>query len=330
MAQLRAFEAAARHLSFRRAADELRVTQTAISHQIRQLEQFVGGALFRRRPRPLTLTDAGAQLFPTVRNGLDAFEASIAGLGKKRQTQSLRVTTTNSFASRWLVPRIASFRKTYPRIALECIGTDAVLDLDAGEADLAIRYMHAPPKSALSEELFRDTFISVCSPKLLRKGAAPITDPMELKGLTLIDCYWSPTDPHAPTWARWLEWLRKKRLSAPALSELELLTFREELHGIDAAIAGQGVVIISDALVAHELKIGALVKAMAFEAPGYGFYLVPGPNAAKRTAIEAFSSWARSAKTISVGSSAQEPLKRPTAARRSRSVARAIQTKSSN
>lgn len=276
--------------------------------------------MFRRRPRPLTLTDAGAQLFPTVRDGLDAFEASIAGLGKKRQTQSLRVTTTNSFASRWLVPRIASFRKAHPRIALDCIGTDAVLDLDAGEADLAIRYMHAPPKSLLSEELFRDTFISVCSPKLLRKGATPITDPMELKGLTLIDCYWSPADPHAPTWARWLDWLRKTKLSAPAISELDLLTFREELHGIDAAIAGQGVVIISDALVAHELKTGALVKAMAFEAPGYGFYLVPGPNAAKRAAIEAFSSWARSAQTIGAVSPANQPLKKSAAANLARTT----------
>jgi LysR family glycine cleavage system transcriptional activator len=290
---LRAFEAAARHLSFVRAAEELGVTQTAISHQIRLLEEYSGETLFHRRPRPLRLTEAGARLFPTIRDGLDAFAAGVAALKADRKLERLRVTTTNAFASKWLAPRLPGWRRAHPRIALEIIGTDAVLDLAAGEADLAIRYMHAPPTNALSEELFRDQFIAVCSPAILRNGA-PIARLMDLKSHTLIHCYWPTSDPHAPTWARWLEWHREPGADAPDLRDLDSLNFREELHSIDAALAGLGIIIISDALVAHELESGTLVKAMVASRQGYGFYLVPGPDESKQPLIGAFSAWARS------------------------------------
>src|SRR5215467_663005 len=103
--ELRAFEAAARHMSFKTAANELGVTPTAISHQIRLLEQYCHRVLFRRRPRPLSLTDAGVRLFPIISGGLEAFETGIASIQLDSSRQPLRVTTTNAFASRWLVPR---------------------------------------------------------------------------------------------------------------------------------------------------------------------------------------------------------------------------------
>jgi LysR family transcriptional regulator, glycine cleavage system transcriptional activator len=103
---LRAFEAAARHLSFKEAANELGLTPTAISHQIRLLEQYCGQKLFRRRPRPLALSDAGARLFPTIRDGFDAFASALASLSGKAEAKPLRVTSTSAFASRWLVPRL--------------------------------------------------------------------------------------------------------------------------------------------------------------------------------------------------------------------------------
>src|SRR3954451_1051588 len=105
LGSLRAFEAAARHTSFRDAANELGVTPTAISHQIRLLEEICGQALFRRRPRPLVLTSAGERLFPVVRNGFDAFAAAIASVSARRGQSPWRVTSPNAFASRWLVPR---------------------------------------------------------------------------------------------------------------------------------------------------------------------------------------------------------------------------------
>src|SRR5262245_62599914 len=103
---LRAFDAASRHMSFKKAAAELGVPPTAISHQIRLLERYCGRTLFRRRPRPLSLTDAGARLFPAIRNGLEAFAVAIAAVKRDSNQQPLRVTTTNAFATRWLVPRL--------------------------------------------------------------------------------------------------------------------------------------------------------------------------------------------------------------------------------
>src|SRR5690349_10570081 len=135
---LRAFESAARHLSFRLAAAELGVTPTAISHQIRLLEESCGQSLFRRRPRPLRVTTAGEMLFPVLRNGFDSFAAALASLPGDLTGQTLRVTTPNAFASRWLVPRLPKWREIQPQITLEVIGTDRVLNLASGEADVAI------------------------------------------------------------------------------------------------------------------------------------------------------------------------------------------------
>src|ERR1051326_4709839 len=146
--ELRAFDAAARHLSFQKAAAELGVTPTAISHQIRLLERYCGRALFRRRPRPLSLTEAGVRLFPVIRDGLEAFAAAIAAVKRDEGKQPLRVTTTNAFASRWLVPRRPPWRKVRADAPLDVIGTDSVLDLHAGDADVAIRYVRASDRKS--------------------------------------------------------------------------------------------------------------------------------------------------------------------------------------
>jgi LysR family glycine cleavage system transcriptional activator len=124
---LRAFEAAARRLSFKEAADELGLTPTAISHQVRLLEEHCGKELFRRRPRPLALTDAGARLFPAIRSGFQIFSAALSSLDAKADTRPLRVTTTNAFASRWLVPRLKLWRKVHKEVALTIIGADRLV-----------------------------------------------------------------------------------------------------------------------------------------------------------------------------------------------------------
>src|SRR4249920_1475040 len=170
--ELRAFEAAARHLSFKKAAAELGVTPTAISHQIRLLEQYCGRALFRRRPRPLSLTEDGARLFPVIRDGLAAFATALGTIRRKNDRQALRVTTTNAFAGLWLVPRLPRWRKVRPDAPLDIIGTDSVLDLPAGDADVAIRYATSrqAPKEGIAEEFLSDAFWPVCSPDLLLAG----------------------------------------------------------------------------------------------------------------------------------------------------------------
>jgi len=176
LSELRAFEAAARHLSFKKAAAELGVTPTAISHQIKLLEQYCGRPLFRRRPRPMALTESGGRLFPVIRDGLEVFAATIAIIKRDRSRQSLRVTTTNAFASRWLIPRLPRWRKIRPDAPLEVIGTDNVLDLNAGDADIAIRYARTSPTDGTVGELLKDRFWPICSQELCASGLRKPSD----------------------------------------------------------------------------------------------------------------------------------------------------------
>src|SRR5690349_20607422 len=154
LGSLRAFEAAARHMSFREAANELGVTPTAISHQIRILEDICGQPLFRRRPRPLELTSAGERLFPVIRSRFDAFASALVSASPRVSHRRLRVTSPNAFASRWLVPRLPKWREAYPKISLEIIGTDAGLDLRAEQANIAIGYARHMPLDLAAKRYF--------------------------------------------------------------------------------------------------------------------------------------------------------------------------------
>jgi len=291
--ELRAFEATARHMSFKKAAGELGVTPTAISHQIRLLEQYCGRALFRRRPRPVSLTQAGARLFPVVRDGLDAFATALGAIRRHGDRQPLRVTTTNAFASRWLVPRLPRWRKLHPDAPLDVIGTDSVIDLRAGDADVAIRYARTPPKDGNAREFLKDTFWPVCSPQLFGSSRHP-KRPADLRRHVLVHCYWSPSDLEAPTWQRWLAMARSKWSDVPEFKEMDHLSFREELHAIEAVIAGQGIGIFSDVLVARELAAGTLVKAFNMSLPGYRFYVVRFPGHSRERTLQAFERWVQS------------------------------------
>jgi LysR family glycine cleavage system transcriptional activator len=294
LTELRAFEAAARQLSFKRAAAELGVTPTAVSHQIKLLERYCGQKLFRRRPRPLALTPAGQQLFPVVRDGFEVFAEALAGVRGGATSGKLRITATNAFAARWLVPRLPDWRASHPRLKLDIAGTDAVLDLDSGEADIAIRYARKPPAGLPSVQLVRDSFGVVASPKLVGDLAKPLR-PVELAKFPLIESEWPANDTDAPRWQQWQKVAGRRHKSMPDLSSLLALTFREELHAIEAAIAGQGLVICSDVLVGPELASGALVPVSPVRLPGYGFYIVHRAGHPKLGSIKAFIEWARSA-----------------------------------
>lgn len=289
---LHAFEAAARHHSFAAAANELGVTPTAISHQIRQLEEACGVKLFQRRPRPLLLTSAGARLYPALRNGFDVLATAMALLAEADAQTPLRVTSPNAFASKWLVPRLPKWREENPTVALEIIGTDAVLDVRAGATDVAIRYARKPPLDLMAHEVFRDTFVPVCSPRLLEQHG-PIERAADLLRFPFIHYDWVNSDPDAPTWRQWLAVARSIDPDFDPLEKAWDLSFREELHAIDAVIGGQGVAICSDVVVSNELRSGQLVKAHPLALPGYGFYLVSMPHSPQAPVIEAFSTWMR-------------------------------------
>jgi LysR family transcriptional regulator, glycine cleavage system transcriptional activator len=293
LTELRAFEAAARHLSFKLAAAELYVTPTAISHQIKLLERDCGRALFRRRPRPLRLTTAGEQLFPAIRDGFEAFADALVAVRAGATSGRLRITATNGFAARWLVPRLPDWRAAHPRLKLDILGTDAVLDLAAGEADIAIRYARRPPAGDPCVELMRDTYRVVASPRLVGDLGKSLS-PTELANFPLIESEWPSTEPDAPNWQNWQTMARRRLKRVPDLARLQSLAFREELHAIEATISGQGIAICGDVLVARELASGALVQVSKLTLPGYGFYLVHRSGHPKLASINAFSAWARS------------------------------------
>lgn len=295
LSALRAFEAAARRMSFKDAASELGVTPTAISHQIRLLEEICGQRLFKRRPRPLALTSAGERLFPALRSGFDALAGAVASISAAAGAAPLRVTAPLAFASRWLVPRLEKWRAARPDISLEIIGTDAVVDLRAGDCDFAVRYALRMPMDLAGEEICRDGYFPVCRPELLRDGL-PVASAADLLCLPLIHFDWQGWDPQAPTWRLWL---RAAGFSDAAGGAFDAgrrpgdVTFREEMHAIDAVVAGQGVGILSDVVVSHELRRGKLVKAHAFSLPGYGFYVAYLPDHPRQAVIREFGTWAK-------------------------------------
>jgi LysR family transcriptional regulator, glycine cleavage system transcriptional activator len=289
---LRAFEAAARHHSFSAAANELGVTPTAISHQIRQLEEVFGVKLFQRRPRPLLLTSAGARLYPALRNGFDALVSAVALLAEGDVQAPLRVTSPSAFASKWLVPQLPKWREQNPTVPLEIIGTDAVLDVRADAADVAIRYSRKPPPDYVVQEVFRDAYVPVCSPRLIERHG-PIERAADLLRFPLIHYDWITRDPEAPTWQQWLSVARSIDPDFRPPEKVWDLSFREELHAIDAVVGGQGVAICSDVVVSNELRNGLLVKAHPLSLPGYGFYIVSMAHSPRAAAIEAFSAWMR-------------------------------------
>ena len=283
LAALRAFEAAARHLSFKRAAAELAVTPTAISHQIRLLEDQIGLKLFERRPRLLLLTPEGQRLYPVLRDGFDAFARAMASLNTRRSRTVVTLSATRAFTSRWLVPRTTSFAAAHPGMDLRLHAADEPVDFRGATVDVAIRYGRGSFPGLKAEELFRSEFAPVASPHL------GLREPGDLRRQTLIHFEWYRTDRETPIWPRWLA-----RAGMRDLEPRAELTFTDESHAIQAAIAGQGVALLDLMLIADELASGALVQPFGPVLPGYRCFLVYPETAAESEKIAAVRSWLRS------------------------------------
>jgi LysR family glycine cleavage system transcriptional activator len=161
------------------------------------------------------------------------------------------------------------------------------LDLHAGDADVAIRYAHTLPADGIAKEFLSDSFWPVCSPEL----ASGLKRAAGLRGQVLVHCWWSPSDLGAPTWQRWLAAAQRKWRDVPESKDMDHLRFREELHAVEAVIAGQGIGIFSDVLVARELAAGTLVRPFDLYLPGYRFYLVRTPDHPREKTIQAFATW---------------------------------------
>ena len=286
---LRAFEAAARLLSFQQAAQELGLTPTAISHQVRLLEDHCGKPLFRRTPRPLSLTPAGARLLPAISVGLDSFADGwrrVTGAAGER----LRITATNAFAARWLVPHLPLWRAVHPEIGLDIIGSDVVLNIAEDDIDVAIRYARLAPSGLVATEIARDRYLLVASPALVGPGPVDLS-PVELAKLPLIDAQWPEDAVHPPMWFEWQRVAQTSYSEVPDLERQVGLSFREDLHGIEAAIAGHGVAICSDILVGTSLADRTLVQVSPVTLEGYGFFTAHRPQHGKLKTIDIFEAW---------------------------------------
>lgn len=278
---LRAFEAAARLRSFTKAAEELHVTQTAISHQIRKLEDELGQRLFVRVPGAVHLT-AEAQTYLTAVH--DAFEelrdatARLRGAGEDR---ALRLSATPSFASKWLVPRLAGFQAAHPEIAVEVSTSLALVDFRAGEADLAIRYGRGQWPGLRATWLLAEDIFPVCAPALLH-GMPPLRVPADLAQHRLLS-----VSTYRDEWALWLT-----AAGLPPVLADRALSFDMPLLAYQAAMDGMGVALGHTPLVEADIAAGRLVAPFAMSLPSeMGFYFVVPEATADRPDIAALRDW---------------------------------------
>lgn len=279
---LRVFEAAARLGSFKAAAEELAVTPTAVSHQIRALEAQTGLVLFDRHVRRVSLTEAGAQLYPVLRDGFDAFEAVLARLTQQRTRMQVSISATNAFTVKWLVPRMADFRSRHPGIDLQLQASDDVVDLRSAAVDIAIRYGRGPYPGLVAQPLFTDRFAPVANPRL------GVASPDDLAGVPLIRFNWKRSHPDNPTWERWFEVARR---SLPR--QASQLRFSDEGHAIQAAVAGHGVALVSLALIAEELEAGHLVQPFGPVIAGHTYHLAMPADRPPSAPVQAVAQWLR-------------------------------------
>jgi LysR family glycine cleavage system transcriptional activator len=280
LATLRAFEAAARHLSFKRAADELAVTPTAISHQIRLLEETLGQKLFERRTRRVIMTSAAQTLYTPLRDSFDTIAQAVERVSAIKAASTVTLTATMAFTSRWLVPRVAAFRNRYPGINLRLLASDDVIDLRTGAADIAVRYGAGTYPGCRSQLLFQETFAPVCSPHL------NIRTPTDLELHALIHSEWRQVDEITPTWPRWYA-----KAGLPYQRSGSDIVFTDETHAIQAAVAGQGVALAGVALVDDELATGTLTVPLGPTLTGRGFYLVIPDSHLDDGSVEAVREW---------------------------------------
>ncbi len=243
---LRGFEAAARHSSFAKAADELALTSSAVSHQVRQLEAALGHRLFHRFARELVLTDAGRDFLETVRGALDLLKVGVARLAPYRMTGSLVVSCDAAFARFWLAPRLARFRQQRPDIEVWLDTSERLVDFDRQEVEVVVGRLRASGGEHLEVTLFDDCLGPCCKPELLpRRGAASLKD---LPGATLL---------HDERRDNWLTWL--KAAGSGDLDTADGPHFSDPGFALDAARSGRGIALVSDVLAIEELASGSLV-----------------------------------------------------------------------
>ena len=280
---LRAFEAAARHLSFTLAATELNVTQTAISHQIRRLEEELGIRLFIRQNRALALTAEARDYLPGVRAAFNDLRLATDRLLRKDDDKVLTVSTLASLAAKWLLPRLTDFQEAHPGIDVRITTSTSLVDFQRDDVDAAIRYGRGQWPGLRADWLMADELFPVCSPSLLR-GDKPLQRPEDLRNHPLLHTSNANSDD-------WRLWLTAAGLPAD-IAKQPGITFDMIFMTIQAAIDGIGVAMGRTSYVSDDIAKGRLVVPFKIALPAdAGFYLVSPEGRREAPKLAAFRQW---------------------------------------
>lgn len=292
---LRVFEAAARHLSFTKAAEELHVTPGAVSQQIKALEDFLQTPVFRRQKRALLLTDEAQASLPVLREGFDKLVEAGEILSRKADAGRLTVSVAPSFASKWLVPRLDKFQEAHPDIDVWVSADMNVVDFAVDDVDIAIRYGPGRYAGLVTEHLMAEKIIPVCSPALL-SGDNPIKRPQDLVHHTLLHDSGNDKDPGCPNWPMWL-----KAAGVDHKAGDRGLKFNQSSLVIEAAVAGKGVALAKAALALADLEAARLVIPFDLTTPTeFSYYVVHPPSKSSSPAVKAFKNWVLSEASESI------------------------------
>lgn len=283
---LRAFEVAARHLNFTRAADELHVTQSALSHRIKALEDELGVSLFRRLTRKLELTPQGEALAEGVRRGVAEIRRSLANLSRGARAGPLTVTTLPSVAVRWLVPRLGRFRTLNPAVEVRVAAEPELIDLNTRRADIALRFGVGKYPGLKITRLMGDVVFPVASPDILAR-IGPIVQPGEIGKFPLLYDTAAENDDSGSNWRAWAD-----HSGAGDLPATDALYFNNALLVLEAAARGLGAALARRSLVHDDLSAGRLVRLLPHEAPTrYSYFAVTLPDIADDPVMNAFIRW---------------------------------------
>lgn len=322
----RGFDASARHLSFTHAAEELHLTQSALSRQIKTLEEEIGTKLFERGRRGLALTSAGETLHVTVRAVLREVTQTVAAIRARGEAHRLTVSTTVSFASLWLVPRLERFRKEQPSIEVFVSADNRMIDLDRGEVDVVVRFTTEELVPEQAVRLFGERIVPVVSPRLLARSKRGLKRPADLAHHVLLHLQ----DPLGRVpWVDWSVWLTAA--GVPDLEPAGSLRFSQYDQLVQAAIAGQGVALGRRPLVDDFLADGTLVMPLPKRSSvSRAYFAAAASHARERPEVQAFVAWlvdeARRSSSTALGGPAKprkaaarepeaDPLKNPWGAR---------------
>lgn len=280
MNTLRAFEAAARHLSFTLAAEELHVTQAAVSHQIRTLEEALGVRLFRRLNRAIRLTEEGQEFVGEVRKALSHLATAVEKLAAPDAGGPLTVSLLPSFASKWLVPRLGRFRAKHPEIDVRISPSTGLTDFQRDDVDMAVRYGKGNYEGLHSVRLMTEDIFPVCSPALMT-GQHPLKQPQDLRYHTLLH------DDANVDWAAWL-----LMAGVEGVDPRQGPYFTDSGMVIQAAAEGQGVALARGALAAGDIESGRLIRPFDIAIPTeYAYYVVSPKATMHHPKIAAFREW---------------------------------------